>query len=164
MARWLSFAAPIALLTGAPAGALQSDRPAPEYGPIVSAAQDCLDSYKGVRLDPKLLGRRGWSKARLEGFGDLGGIMTAFVRTDKTIMLSTGYSCIIKTRLAAPASADGLAAAISQRWTVEPATAADGTRSWRLPERKIELSPGPSDGSNVSVVISLALDGLEASR
>jgi hypothetical protein len=86
--------------------------------------------------------------------------MTAFVRADRSIMLVTRYSCIVKTQLAPPASADGLAAAISGRFSVQP-TLANEMLAWRLPEHKIELAPGAADGSNVSVTVSMRLEGME---
>ena len=163
MAAWLKLAAPVAIAIWAvPASALQSGTAqADPYPQILSAAQDCLDSYQGIRIEPKQLKKRGWEKARFDGFGNLGGVITGFARADGAIMLVTGYSCIVKSRLAPPATADGLAAAISEKWAVQPTAGENGSRSWRLADRKIELSPGPADGSNVSVTISRPLEGLE---
>jgi hypothetical protein len=164
MAAWARLAAPIALaIAASPVAAQQSSgpEPAPAYAQIVSAAQECLDSYKGMRVDPKQLKKRGWAKANLEGFGGLDGVFTGFVRRDGMIMLSTGYNCIVKARLVPPASAGGLAAALSERWADQPVAGADGMLAWRLPERRIELSPGPADGTNVSVTISSVLAGIE---
>ena len=163
MAAWPRFAAPVALaLASQPAAALQGGEPQPAlaYPQIISAAQDCLDSYKGLAVDQKQLKKRGWAKARLEGVGDLGGVITAFVRGDRAVMLVTRYSCIVKTRLVQPDSVDGLAAAVSEKWSAQPSLGADGMRSWQLPERKIELSPGPADGSNVSLAVSMRLEGI----
>ena len=163
MAAWARLAAPVALaLAAAPAAALQGG-PQPElaYAQITSAAQDCLDSYKGFAIDPKQLKQRGWKKAKLEGFGNLRGVMTGFVRGDGMVMLSTRYSCIVKARLEPPASAASLAAAISGKWSVQPMTAADGRLTWLLPERRIELTPGPADGSNVSLAVAMQLEGVE---
>jgi hypothetical protein len=55
MTAWLRLAASIALAPVVPAGALQNEaQPALDHGRIVSAAQDCLDSYKGLKIDPKM--------------------------------------------------------------------------------------------------------------
>lgn len=163
MAAWARLVASVALALAAAPAVAQPGRPQPElaYAQINSAAQDCFDSYKGFAIDPKQLKKRGWKEARLEGFGDLRGVMTAFVRGDGAIMLSTRYSCIVKTRLGPPASAASLAEAISAKWAVQPNAAADGRLTWLLPERRIELTPGPADGSNVSLTISRRLEGVE---
>ena len=162
MAAWPRFAAAAAFALASPAAAQPSGgQPAEAYARIVSAAQDCLHSFRGVRVDFRQLGKRGWTKARMEGFGGLEQVMTGFVRDDRTMMLSTGYGCIVKSRLAPPASADGLAAAISERLAAQPVAGANGLLAWRLPDRRIELSPGPADGSNVSVTISALLAGTE---
>ena len=160
MAAWPRLAAAVALAIAAgPAFAQQSGsaQPALAYPQIVSAAQDCLDSYKGLAVDQKQLKKRGWVKATLEGFGNLGGIITAIVRGDGAVMLVTRYSCIVKTRLTSTTSVEGLAAAISENWGAQPTPGADGHLAWLLPERKFELTPGPSDGSNVNLTISLRL-------
>ena len=157
MAAWLRLAAPIALgLAPAVPAAAQGGAPqtALDYPQIVSVAQDCLVALESGRIDAKRLKKLGWTKARISGLGGLEQVMTAFVREDRAIILSTGYDCILKTRLVPPASPDGLAAAISGRWAVQPATDAGGTLAWRLPDRKILLSPGPADGSNVSLTVT----------
>jgi hypothetical protein len=165
MAAWFRLAAPIALaIAAAGPGAAQpggSGQPALEPAQIVSAAQDCLDSYKGYAVDPRQLKKRGWAKARLAGMGGLEAVMTGFVRNDGAIMLVMRSTCMVKARLVPPASADGLAAAMSERWAAQPVAGADGMLAWRLPERRIELSPGPADGTNVSVTISSVLAGIE---
>jgi hypothetical protein len=161
MPAWLRLSAAAALLANAVPAAAQGSagQPALDYGRIVSAVQDCLDSYKGPRIDPKQLKKKGWAKARLAGMGGLEQVMTSFVRSDGAVMLVMQTSCIVKTRLAAPDSAQGLSAAMTGRLGGEPAPGTEGKLIWRLTGRQIELNPGPADGSNVSVVITAVLEG-----
>ena len=162
MAAWARLIAPLAFaIQACPALAQQGQaQPEPAYQQIVSAAQDCLDSYERGAISEKQLRKRGWQRARLEGMGELQGIMKGFVRGDIGI-LHLRYSCIVKAQLRPPASADTLALAFSDKWSVEPTPAADGTIGWDLPERRIELTPGPADGSNVSVTVSLRFEGVD---
>src|SRR5687767_13448825 len=164
MAAWHKLAAPIALAIAAPPVAAQQSgggQTTLGYEQIVSAAQQCLDSSKRFTIDAKELKKRGWRKARLGGMGGLEAVMTGFVRGDGAIMLVFGHSCIVKTGLAPPASAEGLSATISQHGGTQPTNGADGMLAWRLPDHKIELSPGPADGTNVSVRISALPAGME---
>lgn len=163
MAAWLRLVGPAALaLAPGPAAALHvaAEQSAQAYPPILSAAQDCLDSYKGLSLEQKQLKKRGWAKARIEWFDDLAGVVTPFVRSDGAIMLVTRYSCIVKARPAPPASVEALAEAISEKWSARPSPGAGKALVWLLAERKIELIPGPADGSNVSLTVSIDLDGI----
>src|SRR5215213_4179206 len=124
----LSALAAVLIVAAGPAAA-QSDKLI-EPAQVISAADDCMASFKDYEVNARLLKARGWKELKGDA-GDLRGMLKFFLRQDGVLMLSLRYSCIVKVRMT-PSAMARLQPALSQRLGSLAEAKQDGQVTWHF--------------------------------
>ena len=124
----------------------------------VGAVQDCISISDGFTFDQKKLKKLGWKKANMDG--DFGGVVTPYHRSGAPILLVFYSSCMAKFAVSSDQREQVMSALIAEltRRFGMPPVESQASLIWKLPNVIVELTPGPSNGSNVTISVkSLAL-------
>ena len=118
---------------------------------VASAARDCIASFEGHRFKKDKLKKRGWSAAKLAAMGGLEDIMQGWIRKDGVLMFTLQTGCIVKVRMTPESRSD--VAAFDHEFGSMSQLQPPEKQVWHVDEFKLELTPGPTSGSNVNLSI-----------